>query len=345
MAYGNPDTWLAKIFGYTPKELYSERFYQERELPYNDLYKYKTHCNSIIVSDQKNHMKDLCKRVLKYLEQSEKWKENTNGYDQCILLNYWIYDKIAYYFGHHNTENINIAFSALKLIWYYLVNEPKEGSYYKKCQPLFDKILKHDDWDKRKELYDYCIDYDLIGPMCKSYDHKCMQYYEYIEKKSYLFEHFESICTSGENNCPHFYEKCKSKNPKLVLPTLMCHEKIKAQRDAAAEATANSLALQRAQKHQKGTGLHDSGIDLTTDTSQIGTKVGQTVLGVAPVLFAASALYRYTPLGLWIRNIGGNNPNNMNNVDGEMAGFFGNAQESGNMFFDGEENYISYQPM
>ncbi|SBT02704.1 PIR Superfamily Protein, partial [Plasmodium ovale curtisi] len=53
----------------------------------------------------------------------------------------------------------------------------------------------------------------------------------------------------------------------------------------------------------------------------------------------------YTPVGSWIRNLGRNNPNSISNMDGEMEGFLGNTQESGNMFFDGGENYISYQPM
>ncbi|SBS95896.1 PIR Superfamily Protein [Plasmodium ovale curtisi] len=76
-------------------------------------------------------------------------------------------------------------------------------------------------------------------------------------------------------------------------------------------------------------------IESTYDTPQIGTKVCHSVPCVSPVLLTATALYRYTPIGSWIRKLGVTNPSNISNVNGgEMDGFFGDS-----------ENYISYQPM
>lgn len=48
-----------------------------------------------------NSMKNLCKRVLKYLEKSKKWGKKISGYVERILLNYWIYHKIDKYYNHN----------------------------------------------------------------------------------------------------------------------------------------------------------------------------------------------------------------------------------------------------
>ncbi|KNA01595.1 hypothetical protein PVNG_06376, partial [Plasmodium vivax North Korean] len=151
-----------------------------REFTLLDLHKYSNHCNKIKVKYGIGHVKNLCKKVLKYLEQSTIWKENSTGYDECKLLNYWIYDKLASYYG--NTDDMKIAFSALQLIWGYLVIDSSKNSYFNKCKPLFDELLNYDDWEKRKELYDYCINYDLISLTCPYFDEKCVEYCQYIEK-------------------------------------------------------------------------------------------------------------------------------------------------------------------
>ncbi|SBS93213.1 hypothetical protein POVCU2_0079690 [Plasmodium ovale curtisi] len=49
----------SRLFGISPNELDSERFYQDSELPYTDLLKYSIHCNKIKVKGQMNSMKNL----------------------------------------------------------------------------------------------------------------------------------------------------------------------------------------------------------------------------------------------------------------------------------------------
>ncbi|SBT58459.1 PIR Superfamily Protein [Plasmodium ovale wallikeri] len=86
--------------------------------------------------------------------------------------------------------------------------------------------------------------------------------------------------------------------------------------------------------------------DITYPSSKYEHTNFENILGVAPVLLTASALYRYTPVGSWIRKLGGYNTNNLSNMDrSEMDGFLSNTQVSGNIFFDNTENYISYQPL
>ncbi|SBS91604.1 PIR protein [Plasmodium ovale] len=327
------------LFGYPPKELYSDKFYQDRELFYSDLIKYSKHCNNIYGEKQRTRLKDLCKRVLKYLEQSTKWEENKNEYDECILLNYWLYDKISKYFAN-DKDYIDIAYGSIQGIWRTLVDDSYQVSYYKKCKPLFEKILKHSDWKKGKELYDYCINYKYIEQMCPYYDKKCVEYCKYIEKKRYLYDHFDNVCTRGESSCPSFYEKCKDYNPNVVLNTLKCHEKMKAERVVTSKVSATHYPSGKEQA--SGTPV----IEITPDTSHIGTKLGHSVLGVTPVLLTASVLYKYTPIGSWIRNLGGTRTNSIGDVvGGETVGFLANPQESADMLFGDTQNYISYQPM
>ncbi|SBS89629.1 PIR Superfamily Protein [Plasmodium ovale curtisi] len=332
-----------ELSGYTPKELYSEQFYQNRNIPNFKLQKYGRQCNNIYALKKKNHMIYLCKIVLQYLEQSAQWKENgnQNEYDECILLNYWLYDELYKEFFHEKSYT-NIAYGNIETKWATLINDPHEKSYNNKCKPLFKEILNHDDWKKGKELYDYCINYKYIEKMCQFQYEKCGEYCEYVEKRSYLYDHFEKACTTGKGNCPPFYEKCKAYNPKLVLNTLNCEERFKAERVATSEASV--------MHHTSGPGLESPvishGKDSTPETSEIGTKVGHSVLGVAPVLLTATALYRYTPIGSWIRGLGGNNSNNIGNMVGEeMEGFLSNPQESGDTLFGDTGHYISYQSM
>ncbi|SBT56974.1 PIR Superfamily Protein [Plasmodium ovale wallikeri] len=207
----------------------------------------------------------------------------------------------------------------------------------------------------RKKLYDYYVDYDILFGFAKSIDDKC-DYYKKIEEKKPLYEYFEKECPPPKNNCPDFYNKCMPYKPDNVLSKLPCHEKI-AKEQADAKVAERSHAMQHASASEQDTevGPHGPGepglapgseTEVTSDTSPIGTKVGQSVFGMAPILLTATALYRYTPIGSWIRGLGGNNPNNIGNMVGEeMEGFLANPQESGDTLFGDTGHYISYQSM
>ncbi|SBT02083.1 PIR Superfamily Protein [Plasmodium ovale curtisi] len=346
MASGDSQNEFGYLFGETQKELFSEKFYQKRETDVLQLNKYKEHCDDIIFFPQKiGYMKYICKKILKYLEHSEQWEENKSVYDECILLNYWVYDTLNTYFNH-NTDDTNDAFGTLQLKWSYLIDDSSKKDFYKKCKPLYD-MFKHHDWKRRKELYDYYVDFDTLSRTAKVIPSKCEEYYKIIEGKKSLYNHFENECLSNEYNCPELYKKFPDYNPNKVLSSLPCHEKIEAKK-AAAAAEASHRALTSQQYHSKGIqpGSNSSGTGLTQENSEIGKTVGHSVLGVAPVLLTATALYRYTPIGSWIRSIGGNSTNSISYMDGgEMEEFLLNPQESGNMLFGDTGNYISYQPM
>ncbi|SBS93679.1 PIR protein [Plasmodium ovale] len=344
MAGGHPPRGFAYLLGQNPKELFSEIFYQNREIDIFELYKYSQHCKKKIFPKQNTRMKTLCEKVLRYLEKSSVWQKNKSEYDECILLNYWIYDTLDRHFDH-NTEDMNHAFGTLQLIWGHLVDNRKYRAFYKKCEPLFNEILNHNDWEKRKELYDYYVDYKTLYGMATGYMPKCKEYYKRIENSILLYEYFEKECSRDEYSCPDFYKKSKNYNPKSWLTNLPCHKEMVAAK--AAMASEQTLA-----QHQETRALgsdfseHGSGSDteIKQEDSDIGTKVGKSILGIAPIALIASSLYKFTPLGPWIRKLAGSNHNIIGNGAGDNE-FLNHTKEPRNMFFDNGENYISYQPI
>ncbi|SBS92937.1 PIR Superfamily Protein [Plasmodium ovale curtisi] len=348
MSAGNPQGSLFR----SSKELYSEQFYETLNYNYSDLYNYYDKCNNnLFLSNKKDEMITVCERILRYLENSTALNTVNSSYDVCILFNYWIYDTLAGIYGAENTTDISHAFGSLQFIWSYLNYNPKNYTFYKNCKLNFDSN-DLEDWKKRKQLYDYCVNYDFLKGMARNFEDTCEEYYEKIAENTSIYEHFENLCLNKPDKCPKFYNECKSYNPKLVLSELPCHNKIKKAKAPAGEGTERSSALKQGpeQGHLSSAlgpvpgvpGLSDSshGTKSTTEASQIGTKVGQSVLGIAPVVFTATALYRYTPLDPWIRRLSGNT----NNVS-DMEEFSSYTQENGDIFSDSAENYISYTPI
>ncbi|SBT57052.1 PIR Superfamily Protein [Plasmodium ovale wallikeri] len=348
MSAGSPQGNLFR----SSKELYSEQFYETLNYDYPDLSNYYDKCNNkLVLRNKRDEMITVCERILRYLENSTALNTENSSYNVCTLFNYWIYDTLAGIYGAENTTDIAHAFSSLQLIWGYLNYNSKNFTFYKNCKPSFDSN-DLEDWKQRKQLHDYCVNYDFLKLMAKNFEDTCEEYYKKIEENSSLYEYFENLCSKKPDKCPNFYNKCESYNPKLVLTEIPCHNKIKKTKAPAGEGTERSSALKQGpgQDHLSSAlgpvsrvpGLSDSphGTKSTTEGSQIGTKVGQSILGIAPVLFTATALYRYTPVGPWIRRLSGNT----NNVS-DMEEFSSYTQETGDIFTDSSANYITYHPM
>ncbi|SBS89910.1 PIR protein [Plasmodium ovale] len=337
MSFYSPHKIIGRLFGKSSKELFSERFYDDLKNDYIYPREYREKCKKIYDYDKRISNRRICEKVLKYLENSPVWDDKNSEYDVCILLNYWVYDTLARIFDDDNTTKLATTFGKLHPLWNELIENKKEPKFHKKCAPDLSIPLQVD-WRKSKELYDYYIDFKTIFRTAAYYPDRCRYYYKLIEDKTSLYEFFEKLCTSSSNICPKFYDKCKPYNPKTVLRDLPCHDQIQKERAAEKDhAMQNSL-------QGKSESPYDAGF--TQHNSEIAAKVGHSILGAAPVLLTASVLYRYTPLGSWIRNLGGHNTDSMSNMDGvEIEGFLGNTQELGNMFFGDTGNYISYQPM
>ncbi|SBS98866.1 PIR Superfamily Protein [Plasmodium ovale curtisi] len=319
----------------------SKKIYDLMEIDNHDLSEYDIKCDNIFVrGNNKDKVKTICKKFLRYLEKSAVWDIENPEYDVCLLLNYWVYDKLTHIFP--DKYNKNIAFGNFQTLFHNNTENLRSKSHNKNCTHKFN-ILNKDDWEKRKELYDYYIDYNTIKPTITYFLPKCKEYYEYVEGKKKLYEHFEKLCESEPNECPDFYENCKEYKPDLVLPNFSCHVQMVAAKntlstqDDARQELADGARVSG--PHFSGLGDGSSESEVTQENSDIGTKVGKTVLGIAPIALTASALYKFTPLGPWIRKFAGSN----HNITGN--GFGDETEESGNMFFDRGENYVSYQPI
>ncbi|CAI7719449.1 PIR protein [Plasmodium vivax] len=341
------------LSGIDLSSLPTQKIYNEINKEYGDLSNYNTHCENVRWTKNDDQVKGICKKYLRYLEKYPLWYISKPQYDVCRLLNYWIYDKLNEIIKTENTSHdINVAFSTLQYIWKYTVNDRYIRTYYKNCEPDFN-IVKHPDWEKRKELYEYYIDYPTIKGLSDIEVSNCKSYYVYIEKKQELYDHFEEKCKSSEYSCPEFYSKTKNYIPKEVLPKLQCHSQISAESAAAAakadkKESSSHHPLGDAGRspgpgggHELGRAPASSYAEQSPESSFIGKIVAHTVLGAAPVFLTATALYRYTPLGPWIRRFGGGRTNTMN----AMETFSPYTPETGDMFSDESANYISYQPM
>ncbi|KMZ83345.1 hypothetical protein PVBG_05741 [Plasmodium vivax Brazil I] len=319
-----------------------------------DLHNYDPLCNNILVNKKYiEQMIPICKKYLRFIDTSKTWKSPFNGFDISILLNFWLYDKLKHIYRDAINNEIDVGFSALQLICDKLANSRSEGSYYKKYSPDWD-MVNHTDWEYRKKLYDYSVDYQELSFRAKHHDDKC-KYYKQIQEKQEIFNHFDEFCKSNEDKCPKFYRECSMYNPKYVLPTSECQKEMEQSNDLSTESNSSEkgdisgLPAAPITKHPaRG---DDPDLSQTTSPSQkaesrpqisgIVTKVSDSVLGAAPVLLTATVLYRYTPLGPWIRRLGGGRTNSMNTMDT----FSPYIQETGYRFSEDPVNYISYQPI
>ncbi|KMZ83189.1 hypothetical protein PVBG_06025 [Plasmodium vivax Brazil I] len=310
-----------------------------------DLNDYNEECNEIWVNKHKDKMILICKKYLRFLNKSESWSGVFSFYDVSLLLNYWIYDELTKIYVDENTNEIDIGFGVLQGKWGKFNSRRRNKLYYENCRPEPTKV-NHKDWQKRKELYDYCINYNYLYNMANFSNNKC-EYYKRIQDKKSLYEYFEEECSTRKNNCPDFCKQCESYNPKLMLPDLECQAEMQKDPAEALEQSSDNPAHKLRPEFGEGASelqrptASAQDTQLTSQSSDIGTKVTNSVLGAGPVMLTATMLYRYTPLGPWIRRFGGGGTNSMNAMDA-LSSY---TQETGNMLSDDSANYISYQPI
>ncbi|KMZ96092.1 hypothetical protein PVNG_06282 [Plasmodium vivax North Korean] len=316
---------------------------------YDDLREYYNDCSSIVnisPKNKKNSLRILCAQLVKYLKTKYTTMNNEEIKYHCVLLNYWIYSRLVYILRTEEMSVIAPILGEFDLKWNDIVRELSGNPLNNKCIPD-GRIITYNDWRNRKELYDYYVDYKYLISMAEMYDHNKCTYYNKIKEKQALFDYFDGLCKSSPDKCPKLYNEHMSYNPNLVLSNLPCHSIMGKERAPPSEG--GDVSKVTSSHHPKslgdGPGLPqlaaDSDTQLEYGNSRIGTKVTNSVLGAAPVLLTATMLYRYTPLGPWIRRFRGGRTNNMNTMDT----FSPYTPETGDMFSEESANYISYQPM
>ncbi|GAB69518.1 hypothetical protein PCYB_002670, partial [Plasmodium cynomolgi strain B] len=217
--------------GSPSRDLLSEKFYDDLNHNTDGSDKYIKHCNSLSSVHKGRIFRIYCAQLLKYLETKyKKPHEHNNEYDDCTLLNYWIIGKLVQFYGSNRDRYFLQAFGKLQLIWSSIIPYDSSTNSNNICKPIFD-IYKQDDWYKRKEFYDYCVDYDTVLKTANLYDSQCEAYYKYIESKIPIYEYIKKLCTSESTYaCPKFYEECKEFDPKILLSKLNCHSTMQEKR-------------------------------------------------------------------------------------------------------------------
>ncbi|KMZ77372.1 hypothetical protein PVIIG_05767 [Plasmodium vivax India VII] len=157
---------------------------------HKDLQNYHHKCKDIIVNQKgRENMILICKKYLRFLDKSKSWRNVDTGYNISLLLNYWLYEKLIGIYGPNNDELIRQGFSALQQKWDTFDSSIIHESYYEKCKPNL-KMVNNTDWDKRKELYDYCVDYGYFSIMAKILQKRARRI---VQHKSHNLEPIEVV--------------------------------------------------------------------------------------------------------------------------------------------------------
>ncbi|EDL42721.1 variable surface protein Vir14, putative [Plasmodium vivax] len=341
------DIWerISSLFFSFSNELNSQYFYNQLE-DIEDFKEYFPNCETISSFQEDIKAKKICAKLLKFLE-SDKISINKNDeYDVCMLLSFWVYSKLYDILKTKGENYVNIAYGELQQLWTDFIDVKLKKPKNKTCRPIFELVL-YNDWKKRKELYEYYVDYSALSKTLVGYKQRCKEFYKYVESKRSLYNHFKEPCLLGDTKkCPDFYAKCKQYDPDIVLPHSDCpNEIMKEHLAAASRGQPREKALSGSEpisEERDGRMLpHDapkfSGNPKTVEN------VGNILLGVVATTMTSGALYRFTPLGGMIRNGLGWNNNNMSNINGGDFRLYDYASEPFNPY-PGEEHYIGYHP-
>ncbi|CAI7719413.1 Plasmodium vivax Vir protein, putative [Plasmodium vivax] len=271
-------------------DLYSEKFYETlRRINVSKVY--TDECSSLDKLNLGKGIKRICAKVLNYLETVHKGIYNKDDpYDVCILLSFWVYSRLFDILQNEN--NVYLAYAQIQLIWTdFLIKK----SYNELCKPITE-MVSHKDWRKRKELYEYYVDYSANKKIFDIYEKGCEDFYVYVENKASLYEHFENLCPKENTNiCPEFYNDTLKYKPENVLSTFKCHHEIIKKREAdARNAPQRAKALSESEPiSEEGDGrMKTFDPPNLSGKSQAVENLGNVLLGVVATTMTSGALYR-----------------------------------------------------
>ncbi|VUZ99664.1 PIR protein [Plasmodium vivax] len=324
----------------------SGEFYRKLDDDYEDIKNYYKDCSSLFPLNKGRQIRIHCAQLVKYLKtKSRRLGQGSYSFDDCILLNYWIYGKFVNTYNSNYSPEFVKAWGMLEYLWNDIVDKLPNKSLYKICKPD-SSITTQPYWKERKELYDYYVDFTYLKVTANNYQN-CKEYYNYIRSKTRLYEHFEKYCSPVHTKiCPDLYETYMLYKPDEVLHTLNCHDSIVEEEKLQKKELLQVKPAEANEVQESGVighGLSDSS-KTSSSNNNIVTKTGNTLLAVVVTSMTSGALYRFTPLGSMLRNGFGRN-NNMRNLNIGDNGLFDYTSESFNQYtWGGEEHYIGYQP-
>ncbi|KMZ87236.1 hypothetical protein PVBG_04021 [Plasmodium vivax Brazil I] len=224
------------------KNLYSGLFYEQLDTYVNPNH-YNEYCGTVSNPAYKNrNVRNICAKILNYLK--------------------------TIYSTSDNTKN---EYDVCKLLNYWVF----------KCKP--DRaVFDYDDWEKRKELYDYFVNIDSIRRIAEVYDLGCDEYYKYVKYKQKLYDYYENFCSIHVyTKCPKFLENSKKYDPKIVLPKFKCYDQmIKSEEKQEQELSASAPPPET------------SITEIPDSSTPVATKAGNALLGVVVTSMTSGALYK-----------------------------------------------------
>ncbi|KMZ95251.1 variable surface protein Vir4 [Plasmodium vivax Mauritania I] len=348
---------IRKWLGLRSSELFSEKFYDQLNYDIDNLNDYNKECDKLNEPYNTPGVKNICKHVLKYLEtKSFKLDDENSVRDDCVLLNYWVYDKLSKLYGSSGSADVPHAYGTLQSHWYSLVENSNNTSYFRKCKPS-DTIVTESNRENKKELFEYCVDYETARKLADYYN-KCEDYYPYFQKKVKLFEFFEGACASKTNDCPAFYEKCKEHDPRKFLHQLSCHNKMK---DIKEPAALPRLLPESGEGKEEGPPEADDKYSSPMPTGEVPSplaatlrgripntpiKYGDLLLGVVVTSITSGVLYRFKPYRRRLRNGFGWNSTPISTLNEGGNGLLAQVLDAHNpLSGDGAEHFIGYTPV
>ncbi|KNA01589.1 hypothetical protein PVNG_06051 [Plasmodium vivax North Korean] len=271
-------------------ELNSGNFYEYLN-GLNILDECREYCEPLLTLDRGGNIKNICARTLSYLKTKYSTLDYQNDeYDVCTLLNYWVYNRLFMAYSYKNFSKVIKAFGQLQLIWDLFIDNVLNKKNTNICKPIFS-IATETDWQKRKELLDYCVDVNDLVKTPHTYPKTCNKYYQYIKSKTELYKQYKQACTSDDpRKCPEFFNKCEDYDPEKMILKLNCHlemEKMKAAPSAIHIREDQGVP----ESHVRET---DSEVvpQLQRENTANVNKVGNVLLGVVVTSMTSGVLYR-----------------------------------------------------
>ncbi|GAW84543.1 variable surface protein [Plasmodium gonderi] len=173
-----------------------------------------------------NEYINLCSKFVNYIKKKDDiWRKSSILGDHCNLFSYWLYEKLLSMLKQDTNTAYNIFDKIQDISYRAMVLQSKFN--FGKCDLDRNDRMK-DEFEKRKQFYDYCIDYNTIMKMYESDKVNCEKYYNYIKEKIDVYKHFKKLCPYlSSHNCPDIYAKCINFDPEKVIKKLDCYSQIK----------------------------------------------------------------------------------------------------------------------
>ncbi|KMZ83302.1 hypothetical protein PVBG_06149 [Plasmodium vivax Brazil I] len=281
--------FLSFIFPFSD-ELNSQHFYNYLS-GLTGLSAYVQKCEKLSSFHNGRGIKNTCAKLLKYLDFDTISTNKDNKYDACMLLNFWVYRRLFDYLQTVDERYLHQAYANLQLIWNDFSNDKLKNTGNETCRPIHNLSL-YKDWKERKELYEYYVDYDDFSKKLLIWPDKCKEFYEYVERKKTLYNHFNTGCPSkDEYRCPKFYSEYEKYHPDKVLHQLTCHKEMN-KKGASSPASVGDLSENTLQDMSSSRTFSPDSSQLKGDRTHPATKTGNILLGVVVTSLTSGALYR-----------------------------------------------------